>query len=1708
VPQDRSRPPGQPTWKAAAGGPAKPAQGPQYGWKPQDQAGQTGHWARRAKLAGLSLGGLGVVAVIIVLILWLRGEKGACLVIVGADPAADAENLGAPLDPYGWRGGERLAAWSAEAANAERSGRSKLTPHLADESQLTPETLRKEELSAFFTKLERRELNPLIVYFGLHGGADASGPFLFVANGERLYVRDLIQGFGEGGLKDKKVVLLFDTARLLPDPTLGVLHADFVRAFKALDGEKLFDKAPNLVAICASDAGERGWSAAEWGSTGFAQMLLRGLSGAAPSSHGSVITALNLFDYVRDQTQSWSQATRPTAQTPILLPGEGGRERADGINVTAKIGGEAGWPEPAGLVTPPGLSEHWKACKALEDGTPSPAVYTPRLWRRYRELLLRYEQMVQAGTDGAANRLDRSLKDAEDQLRGGLGLQVGGRPPQSRGNDLPLSAALGLAADGGAGDPLFGPIWRARSDWDREWDQLFKTAEKEHIPPDVLRLRFFDYLLRQATDSAATREDVEKAARLTGLTGMRTDTPRPAEAHLLVMTQKFFDTVKAGEPPVELWKRALSVRRQAEQAALGVVPPQPNSRPPHPYSEQLWPHLTAAIEQADVRRRDGEDRLFATADAEQGRALQNAAKELDEAGKQYDAVLTRAKGLRDAYAARDEALADLPLLTRWVALSTGRGATDGRIEELKDLWLNKVHPLARRLDGNDATAGVGQLAEEVRVTVGRLKEEYRNRCAELKDRSLQVVWEEVEQVLAVPPMLIDPDLRKALAENGRRLVNKQSAEWVATPKPFAAPAPDAAEAVRTARRARTVAWGRLAAAELGDIPTEQKKQTEVMDASGLQNSLARLPTLPPEEWQREADVIGSDIGRNWQLLSADADANPAPAALGRAEFRSRWTVEFRPSEGPEPATLNRQLRWQTLFVGLALRTARDHWYEAENRPLQYFQAAANLSLADAKKVVGDGTAEPPNTGPVRELLQAGELVLKPEGFGQHVNWTSETHRTLTFDVEAPKGGPGGYVTLWPTLGETKSLSVAPEDLPHQPTPWPGAKRTVHLKSTPADIAPGTVKLTAAGYFRGQWPRYETEITLNRTPDLVVAKAPPPPNAAVAVRAGDNLDLGAIAIVLDFSGSMAELPPGPGGKPREPDWKNKDSKNQQALRTLQEVLLDLPQGTPISLRLFGHQKAFDQNLYNSRTAGINPADKDKFELAAAEATGSELIYKGPVTWKANLDELRREILNKLNIEPYYQTPLLRTMIEANNDFPEDYKGTKTMLVLTDGEDNLYPKATREAEVKKRLKAAFADSDIAIQMVLFRVDKKELDDAKRQFADVEKFDTSGRIWVVEDNTKLKDQIEQALRPKLRLQAIGGGKAPDGVPRGGLPANRQDDGLVNLRWTGPLPIALYDALVLQSRQRVDLRAGDRMLVRLTRDSNRVRFGRDLLADDPQLKGRTQRGDDWVLGLPYYHAQVTAQDKQLWLTATLESLTGLKPDRDDTLQQPRPAFVWWDVAPQGGDRPTKVRIDEWSYLPAPAWNAVAAGWPGEVGRYKPAAVRAWADLVPPPAAYRVTIDAAAARLVAGEAVAEAAGEDGKVQVFASLEQWPLRVSAGTDDAATFGQPPPPPVQCLVIRVLHPDKKSVFVRPVGAAFEASEHQFFTPSAAVTAVFGPINSKDELEAKIQGRPLTLDLISVEKFKADHKPVTLSLDPAGPEQPLVYPPNLGKTEKNQ
>src|SRR5262249_28744119 len=132
------------------------------------------------------------------------------------------------------------------------------------------------------------------------------------------------------------------------------------------------------------------------------------------------------------------------------------------------------------------------------------------------------------------------------------------------------------------------------------------------------------------------------------------------EAHFLAMLKTYLPPLKDRPPP--FWKlisQALQVRRLAERAAVGI-PAAPND---YAYSEQVRAWTEPLVKQADLRRRLGEDRLFASDD----RAWNQAKEALSDAETIYQRALGQAKAIRSALATRDRVFASLPDYSRWVA---------------------------------------------------------------------------------------------------------------------------------------------------------------------------------------------------------------------------------------------------------------------------------------------------------------------------------------------------------------------------------------------------------------------------------------------------------------------------------------------------------------------------------------------------------------------------------------------------------------------------------------------------------------------------------------------------------------------------------------------------------------------------------------------------------------------------------------------------------------------------------------------------------------------------------------------------------------------------------------------------------------------------------------------------------------------------------
>jgi hypothetical protein len=163
----------------------------------------------------------------------------------------------------------------------------------------------------------------LVLYVTSHGGADAAGPYLWVAPPDarsltsafKVRVRELLDLIADR--RGKPTLLIFDATRMAASWPHGSFFNDFARALKELDGD--IERIPGLVVVCASDEDQRSLVFEERYTSVFGYFYLEALRGAGRNP-GERITAANAFDYVKNEVERWSIGNRSEKQTPIMLP--------------------------------------------------------------------------------------------------------------------------------------------------------------------------------------------------------------------------------------------------------------------------------------------------------------------------------------------------------------------------------------------------------------------------------------------------------------------------------------------------------------------------------------------------------------------------------------------------------------------------------------------------------------------------------------------------------------------------------------------------------------------------------------------------------------------------------------------------------------------------------------------------------------------------------------------------------------------------------------------------------------------------------------------------------------------------------------------------------------------------------------------------------------------------------------------------------------------------------------------------------------------------------------------------------------------------------------------------------------------------------------------------------------------------------------------
>ena len=569
----------------------------------------------------------------------------------------------------------------------------------------------------------------VVICMAVHGGSDAKGAYLLPDDADtrdleknRLRLTEVLDRLAVRSLEKKNKVLILDATRLTAHWPLGLLENDFARELDAANDR--IQSIPGLVVINASAANERSWDSSQWRRTAFGHFLVEGLKGNAARPDGR-IDVRSLFEYLREQVGLWARVARGTVQTPVLYPREVGLERAAEMELAAvPLRSSLSDARTAPFVPSADLVSCWKDYDRLARQEPPPASYAPHVWSLYQATILRLEELDIAGDQGSVNRLLVRLGELERELNESRTIPL----IRSQANSLVMPALSGLrlppAPD--AVEQQFNLLWGSTpEEFSRRWGQMLESlAANSTMARTTVRLQVTREILDRARAIESSGQDLDRAVAL-----LKAIDPagklRPCEAHDLVMLSRAGDRpARPSESYFRGVSKAIRTRLLGESAALGVGPAG------HPYCELVVPWIQAMVEQADGKRRLGQDLLFASDES----SWREAGRLLDTAHEQYAEALQTAESVHNALALRDQILPVFSAYAQWVARNSPQ---DGRIRQNVESICDSMHLLMRQAAPPEPGAkspsavDLAQKTEQTRASFVRLQRAFAANCESL-----------------------------------------------------------------------------------------------------------------------------------------------------------------------------------------------------------------------------------------------------------------------------------------------------------------------------------------------------------------------------------------------------------------------------------------------------------------------------------------------------------------------------------------------------------------------------------------------------------------------------------------------------------------------------------------------------------------------------------------------------------------------------------------------------------------------------------------------------------------------------------------------------------------------------------------------------------------------------------------------------------------
>ncbi len=1630
-------------WKHGSGGARKPAAGPttsRKAWQPGAAAPKAAKATNSRRGRFLLVGGFvaALIAVVVVIVLMWDPPKFPTLVVVA--PNAQ-DNSAWPENTAGANTGDAFQAWKTE-----QPAGTKLVANR--EKTAAPGEWKK----ALDPKAES-----VVLYFASPVGVDSTGPFLWEIDpaatapteSHKLYLRDILKAL-EGHPPGQPKLVVFDPPGQPVSWVHGSIARDFPRALRELEAD--IRKDAGLAILCSHDTDQRAWTSEQTGRTVFGQMFLDGVQGGAGTPAGSPITGATLHPYLKQEVEKWAIVNRDEKQTPILLPADGGADRAG--KVTLGSGPTAAFtpkPAPASTTVPAALGEAWAVAETLANRSPAPDTTDPARWREFLELLLRWERSVRLH-GSSTSAISAKVKALGDQLL------TASATVTHLPTALPAGRAFGHAVAAIKPEEV-GSLWGAPNTNARaeEWaaQRSRPTADSE----TARRMAWTAAVLNRLIDEGPTAKNLKIADEiLNHIDG--TLEGRPVEGHFIRMLNQHLDPDESKRPNAELLKRAIRLRRTAEEAAwIGGMPAGTD-----PHAEQIFRRTRGIVDQADGFRRLGEDCLFSG----DPKAFADAEENFGQAEAGYAVARQTAKTIAASLGFRDRAFVRLPFYARWLGDYRGKMAT----ADLEALVANceraakSAHTIGQ-LEGNpEATlADFEREAHDGAKAFDAIAKALDDEAKPLTNTVHPSNWHTLDGVLSVP--FLPAELRS------QRLTYVRSVSAGLAPNPNQA---TGVQAPAAPVRELSERQGRLALAILGDDIAEPKQKL-----------------MQPKEgaWWESHRQVGEWIGKRYLSYRTSAKgalekAQSGPLADGVPHWASasksaRLASVAAPLAPADAALQAEQNYWRHAFLlWQSHRMTDDGWADVGigTTDKWFCRKAAKILVAEARQLAG-----------------ANEANLAPEEIKRRSAACSieEAYQPAQLDVTATPKRIIADETTWdaklsivPTAGRKIGYPFYSLGMPGAPYHLANGElagrrrveefarrgaakfeRDFPFKSGPRVETPSAEgKLRSSVFYRGHTYDAETKVLLAGAPNLEWNYTPPSGKAAFAILADKELVTGAVTLLLDITYSMAtEI---------EVDGKKTD-RITEAKKAFEALLKQIPKGTTVTIATF---------------------------YGLGDAIAVELVCEPfQIDRTETQREKKMELVNAVKLaKNTANTPLAGAVREVLSPdrgkkfWPKEFSGTRSLIVLTDGEDNWVGKDAYKGKTPAQVMiGALKDTpdDVEAHVVFFGIgDSAEGKRAYEQFESVELVEqfrdppkTPAKLHKgIQSSSVFASTFKDAVLP--RVNYIGAGKQMKlGVTLAGEAIFRTSD--------PPLAAGVYDLFGLGTPQKLQLFPGDRVLLGARSEKNNLKLSMPAAVYDlpsrPEYDRVVRSADGpMLLSIPKFaFGRETTTSRDLSMLATLEPRPD--PRTQPLLQAPRPLFAWFDVGYADGKEASatlapRVRIANRPGAISPTWSVDLLDWDRNRGGVesirKPAVNAHWMDGLPLPLT-TYTVDMKNLALSTANARKQASDNG------LSVDLVELAIEA-------VGQS-----KYLTVRLQYSKPgEMVFLRPGGwkdkdakLVVPQEQHSYYDAHARYTARFGPL-APDDFDSTQK-----LELFSVAALRDHARKADRAAKLSFPERPL-------------